>query len=257
MIELWQNTNITLIMAIIPKGKADILTAAALNNGATGGTVGRATGTARSTFLQILGICDNAKEVIFLVTSGAVTDQVLKALDDTCKKFKRPFGVMWTINVENFFIGGVAGKSNLNTKIDKGGNMEVKKSDDNLNDNIANTSDTCNKAVDDLIKYHTNYKMITFIVNRGFSDVVMGAARESGALGGTVITARGTANPSDKKFLGLDIVPEKDMVIILCKEEIADSIINGVSKLDELNKKGSGVVYTVDANKFILLGSKE
>ena len=39
------------------------------------------------------------------------------------------------------------------------------------------------------------HEVILCIVNAGFSDDVMEAAREFGARGGTVIRARGTANP--------------------------------------------------------------
>ena len=38
------------------------------------------------------------------------------------------------------------------------------------------------------------YEVILCIVNSGFSDAVMDAAKEFGARGGTVIHARGTAN---------------------------------------------------------------
>ena len=38
------------------------------------------------------------------------------------------------------------------------------------------------------------HEVILCIVNNGFSDVVMDAAREFGAGGGTVINARGTAS---------------------------------------------------------------
>ena len=38
------------------------------------------------------------------------------------------------------------------------------------------------------------------IVNTGFTDVVMDAARDKGARGGTVIHARGTANKEAEEF---------------------------------------------------------
>ena len=38
------------------------------------------------------------------------------------------------------------------------------------------------------------YELIVSIVNAGFSEAVMEAAKEAGARGGTVIHGRGTAN---------------------------------------------------------------
>ena len=44
------------------------------------------------------------------------------------------------------------------------------------------------------------YEMILAIVNAGFSETVMEAAKEVGARGGTVIHARGTANKEAEQF---------------------------------------------------------
>ena len=58
------------------------------------------------------------------------------------------------------------------------------------------------------------YEMIVCVVNTGFSDAVMSAARACGARGGTVINARGTANPEAESFFKITIQPEKEIVII-------------------------------------------
>ena len=49
------------------------------------------------------------------------------------------------------------------------------------------------------------YEMIVCVVNTGFSDAVMSAARACGARGGTVINARGTANPEAESFFKITI----------------------------------------------------
>ena len=49
------------------------------------------------------------------------------------------------------------------------------------------------------------YEMIVCVVNNGFSDAVMSAAREYGAKGGTVLHARGTANQEAETFFGISI----------------------------------------------------
>ena len=43
----------------------------------------------------------------------------------------------------------------------------------------------------------TKWKMITIIVNVGYADDIMDAARKAGAGGGTITHARGTASPED------------------------------------------------------------
>ena len=60
-----------------------------------------------------------------------------------------------------------------------------------------------------------NHEVIFCIVNAGFSEAVMDAAREVGARGGTVLHASGTANPDAENLYGITIEPEKDVVMIL------------------------------------------
>ena len=52
------------------------------------------------------------------------------------------------------------------------------------------------------------HEVIFCIVNAGFSDAVMDAAREFGAKGGTVLHARGTANPEAEKLFNITVQPE-------------------------------------------------
>ena len=56
------------------------------------------------------------------------------------------------------------------------------------------------------------YQMILCIVNSGFSETVMEAAKEAGARGGTVIHARGTANKEAEQFFHITIQPDKEIV---------------------------------------------
>ena len=56
-----------------------------------------------------------------------------------------------------------------------------------------------------------NYEIVFCIVNNGFSDVVMDAAKEYGAKGGTVLHARGTANKEAEKIFNITVQPEKEI----------------------------------------------
>ena len=59
----------------------------------------------------------------------------------------------------------------------------------------------------------SKHEMIMCIVNSGFSETVMDAAREFGAKGGTVIRGRGTANVEAEKLYGIAIQPDKEIVL--------------------------------------------
>ena len=57
------------------------------------------------------------------------------------------------------------------------------------------------------------YEAIIVLVNSGFSEVVMDAAREVGARGGTIVHARGTGTKDMAKRYNIVITPDKEMVI--------------------------------------------
>lgn len=105
---------------------------------------------------------------------------------------------------------------------------------------------------------NNGYKLITVIVNSGYADDVMDAARKAGATGGTITRARGTApNGKEEKFLNMTIVPEKDMIMILCSDsEQCDSIVSAIENMDCLKEKGSGIIYVQNVSKFKNLGTK-
>ena len=59
------------------------------------------------------------------------------------------------------------------------------------------------------------FELIITIINRGFSEDVVDAAKSAGAQGGTVLHARGTGVHEAEKFFGISIQPEKEMVLTL------------------------------------------
>ena len=58
------------------------------------------------------------------------------------------------------------------------------------------------------------YELVICIVNAGYAETVMDAAKDVGARGGTVINARGTANKEAEKIFNIAIQPEKEIVMI-------------------------------------------
>ncbi|MBP5450040.1 MAG: P-II family nitrogen regulator [Spirochaetales bacterium] len=102
----------------------------------------------------------------------------------------------------------------------------------------------------------TQYELLTVIVNKGFASDAMSAARKAGATGGTILNARGTAREGDEKFFGMDIVPEKELLMILTKTENEAAIREAIRALPCLSTPGSGIAFTCPADNFTLLGKK-
>ena len=102
------------------------------------------------------------------------------------------------------------------------------------------------------------HELIVVIVNKDFADDVMHAARKAGAGGGTVINARGTAREEDAKFFGVQIVPEKEMLMILVDSDkrMRDYFKRHLDKMAETNVERKFCVK-LEENVARLIGEME
>ena len=98
---------------------------------------------------------------------------------------------------------------------------------------------------------NSNYEVIFCIVNAGFSDVVMDAAKEVGARGGTVIHARGTANKEAEQFFHITIQPDKEIVMILVPSDIKDAVLHALYTGAGLKTEGQGIAFSMPVNNVV------
>ncbi len=101
------------------------------------------------------------------------------------------------------------------------------------------------------------HEVIFCIVNSGFSEAVMDAAKEFGARGGTVIRARGTANSEAEKLFGITIQPEKEVVMILVPTKIKNDILHALYKEVGLQTPGQGIAFSMPVDNVVGLSSEE
>ncbi|MBR5088613.1 MAG: P-II family nitrogen regulator [Ruminiclostridium sp.] len=96
-----------------------------------------------------------------------------------------------------------------------------------------------------------SYEMIFCIINAGFSETVMDAAREAGARGGTVIRARGTAGKEAEELFKITIHPDKEVLMILVPKEIKDAVLEAVYKSAGMNTAGQGIAFSMAVNRTV------
>ena len=89
------------------------------------------------------------------------------------------------------------------------------------------------------------FELIICIVNAGYSEDVMNAARSEGAKGGSIVRGRGSANPESEEFFGVTIQPDKEMVFILVSADIKDRVMKAVYKNAGLSTEGVGIVFSL------------
>ena len=95
------------------------------------------------------------------------------------------------------------------------------------------------------------YEVIICIVNSGFSEEVMNAARKCGARGGTVLRGRGTANPEAESLFGIAIQPEKEIVMILVKKSLKNDILHALYTAVGLDTPGQGIAFTMPVESVV------
>lgn len=94
-------------------------------------------------------------------------------------------------------------------------------------------------------------ELICCVINNGFSDVVMEAAKKKGARGGTIFHGRGTGADDAEKFFGIKISPEKEIVMIVVDSAHKDEIVSAIYDEAGLDTKGQGIVFTLPVDDFV------
>jgi len=99
----------------------------------------------------------------------------------------------------------------------------------------------------------TNSKkeLLCCVINNGYSDLVMLAAKKKGAQGGTIFHARGTGAADAEKFFGIKISPEKEVVMIVVDAEQKDEIISAIYDEAGLDTKGQGIIFSLPVDDFV------
>ncbi len=100
------------------------------------------------------------------------------------------------------------------------------------------------------------HECIVCIVNAGYSDAVMDAAKELGARGGTVVHARGTASQEAEKFFQITIQPDKEVVLILVPAEIKDDILHALYRAVGLKTPGQGIAFSLPVDGVVGLAEQ-
>lgn len=90
-----------------------------------------------------------------------------------------------------------------------------------------------------------SHEAIICIVNKGYTDLVMEAAKASGAKGGTVLGGRGTGNSEAEAFFGVTVTPEKEIVLIIVPKAIRDAVLSAVNKGAGMDTKGLGIAFSL------------
>ena len=178
--------DFSLLIILVPFGRARKIVKYAKDKGLTGATIMIAFGTVKSKVLDFLGIQETRKELILTAGHGDFLDGLMDELNKKFNLTRKNFGIAFRMPLS--FI------------------------------NIKNTLDD-EKPVFKREEVKTMKSAIFTVVNRGKASEVVDASLEAGARGGTIIHARGSGLNQTKLIFDMEIEPEKEIVLTIVDDD--------------------------------------
>lgn len=179
-------------------------------------TVGR--GTASGEMLDYFGLKDSEKMILM----GSLSWEDWPVL---CRKLRRKMGLEAPGTGVSFVIplSSVGGARQL--QLLSGGQMQPPKEESQMK--------------------NTAFELLVAVVNQGYTELAVGAARLAGARGGTVIHARGTGAGPEQQFLGVSLAPEKELVFIVVQTHQKNKIMTAIMENAGLSTRAGSVVFSL------------
>ena len=88
-------------------------------------------------------------------------------------------------------------------------------------------------------------KMLYIIINMGFGSKAVEIAHQEGAVGAVIIKATGTAGMVRDSLLGIPVDTEKEIVLAITSEEIAQKVMASVKENVGIDSPAHGICLTL------------
>ena len=102
-----------------------------------------------------------------------------------------------------------------------------------------------------------NHELIVVILNEGYADLVMDAARAAGAGGGTVLHAKGTGGTRGEKFFSVSLADEKDMIYIIAHKDEKAAIMRSINEQAGPGTKAGAICFSLPISSVAGLRARE
>ncbi|MDR0347529.1 MAG: hypothetical protein LBH56_04060 [Coriobacteriales bacterium] len=214
-----------------------------------------ARGTVTSELIDMLGLSDSEKNFYFCVAPKTSIATLMTAVTERFELKKPGHGIAFVLPISSMsaiLASAVIAEMGENTgAMNDFAAMTAVKS---MRDGFANRRTSERKRLMDDDTNTERFELILSIVNQGFSDELMDAARGAGAQGGTVFHARGTARPEEEKFYGISIQHEKEIVAIVARKAQRRAILDAVQEACGKDSEASGVFLALPVEECVGVG---
>lgn len=94
-------------------------------------------------------------------------------------------------------------------------------------------------------------ELIVVILNEGYADMVMDAARGAQAAGGTILHAKGTGGEKAEKFFGVSLAEEKDMIYIIAPSGKKSEIMKAINQSCGTGTKAGAISFSLPVSEVV------
>lgn len=185
-------------------------------------------GTAHSEMKDMLGLGNTEKTVLMSIMPKIFADRLMQKMYKELKLNTPNSGIVFSLIMSG------------------GSSMVVNK----LNELQDESSHSAGKQ-ETARRGERDYVLIMAIVDQGYSEEVMDAARSAGAGGGTVFHARQAVNEETMKFWGIQIQPEREITIILAAREDKLAIMKEIGEKCGVHSEARGIVFSLPVDSAI------
>lgn len=182
-------------------------------------------GTASSEMMDILGLGTPEKRVLITMLPKPFADRMGRKLKEAAVIGTKNSGIAFTLPM--------SGANHLLLQM-----LEALQGEE--------TNERGKSGMEDM-----KYALIAAVVNQGYSENVMEAARGAGAGGGTVIPGRRTGSEEAIQFWGMSIQEEKEMILIITEQENKLKIMQAISAKCGLHSEADGLVLSLPIDTVI------
>ena len=186
-----------------------------------------AIGTASNEMINILGLGTTEKVLTIAFLSKRIADDIMIKLYHKLRLGAVNGGIAFTLPLD---------------AMTKHVHRMMQSVDENNNEN---------EKKGEFIMTDTKYSMISVMVEMGYSEQVMNAARSAGARGGTVVHSRAIENEEASSVWGVSLQEEKEIVMIVTTEETKNAVMSAISKECGIHSEAKGLVMSLPIENVI------
>ena len=211
--------DLCLLCAIVKRDHTELMPAFFKAHGINTVTSLLCEGTAGKKLLDLLGLEETEKALYYVMTTRPRAKRLMTAMIHELGLEIPGHGVVFTVPM-----GSIGGASSL--------------------DYFTHGQNIILGEVKEMPNQYL-YELIIAIANRGHVDTVMDAARSAGAMGGTVLHAKGTNPFGENKFFGMSIADEKEMIMILSAAGQKTAIMRAIMDQAGVHSPAHTVMFTL------------